>query len=320
MNRFPRAHASILAAATLVSWLAGWSATSQADLFGLEGSKHQILRLDPTTGDTLGVFADLNGIVQNYAFDMTFGPDNNLYVADYGHRQILRFNGSSGAYLDVYATTYDLPTSVSFDTTGNLYVGTPNEVEKFAPGTGAPLGNLFTAAIDHSYKDARIGPDGLLYLLDYHPNTSDLVRFNPDTGARIDTFISGRVYDGPTDYTFGANGEVYFADWSLGELFRYAGTSQTSVDSLSPLITDQVFVPLDYLTYAPDGSLLGVNVTGSIPDWFIQKYDAATGKLIANFQKGEFEAFVFSAAVPEPSAGLLVLLTLLPALIHRRRP
>lgn len=316
MNQFFRTRTLILATFTLVSWLAGWSATSRADLFGLEGNKKQILRLDPATGDTLGVFVDLNSITLNYVFDMTFGPDNNLYVADYGNQRILRFNGQSGAFMDVYANTDGLPTSVTFDATGNLYAGTPNTVEKFAAGTGAALGELFPSSNGHSLKDARIGPDGSLYLIDYHANTSDLLRLNPDTGAKIDAFISGRIYDGVSDYTFGTGGEVYAADWQAGELYRYAGKSPTSVDNLSPLTANQVFV--DYIAYAPDGSLLAVNVQGTLSDWFIQKYDATTGILVTSFPKGQFEALVFSP-VPEPTAGLLLLLTLPPALGRRRR-
>ena len=33
---------------------------------------------------------------------MAFGPDGNLYVADYTDAAVIRYNGSTGAFIDIY--------------------------------------------------------------------------------------------------------------------------------------------------------------------------------------------------------------------------
>ena len=55
---------------------------------------------------------------------LTIGFDSNVYVASYGTHSIVRFNGRSGQFMDIFASGGDLrgPSSLSFGTYRLLYV------------------------------------------------------------------------------------------------------------------------------------------------------------------------------------------------------
>src|SRR5262249_32525310 len=59
-----------------------------------------------------------------------FGPGGNLYVARDGTGQVLRHNGTTGAFIDVFAATGTIgtdavPYSMKFGTDGYLYATVP---------------------------------------------------------------------------------------------------------------------------------------------------------------------------------------------------
>ncbi|HEY9820123.1 MAG TPA: PEP-CTERM sorting domain-containing protein [Candidatus Sericytochromatia bacterium] len=88
-----------------------------------------VLRFSPT-GEFLGVAASGNGLTRPYG--NAFSPDGNLYVSSFRTNQILRFNGTTGEFLGVFASD------------NNNGLGTPN-------GLNGPNSLLF-------------GPDGSLYV------------------------------------------------------------------------------------------------------------------------------------------------------------
>lgn len=98
-----------------------------------------VLRFSPT-GMFLGVAAAGNGLSRPYG--NAFGPDGKLYVSSFRTNQILRFDGQTGAFIDVFAS----------DNNGGL--GSPD-------GLNGPNGLLF-------------GPDGSLYV------TTEGTVTNPD--------------------------------------------------------------------------------------------------------------------------------------------
>jgi streptogramin lyase len=69
---------------------------------------------------------------------IAFGPDGNLYVANSGTDEVLRYDGTTGAFIDAFVpTTQGTPWSVLFGADGMLYVGTSDVVERFDATTGA---------------------------------------------------------------------------------------------------------------------------------------------------------------------------------------
>jgi outer membrane protein assembly factor BamB len=90
-----------------------------------------VLRFSPT-GEFLGVAASGNGLTRPYG--TAFSPDGNLYVSSFRTNQILRFNGTTGEFLDVFASDNNNglgslnglngPNSLLFGLDGSLYVAT----------------------------------------------------------------------------------------------------------------------------------------------------------------------------------------------------
>jgi hypothetical protein len=94
----------------------------------------EVLRYDAATGTPLpgaghtGARFAYGGIQQ--AFDLTIGPDGDLYVADYTQNAILAFDGTTGASRGVFVPPNPQingglsgPRSLAFGPDGNLYVG-----------------------------------------------------------------------------------------------------------------------------------------------------------------------------------------------------
>lgn len=83
-------------------------------------------------GEFLGVAASGNGLLRPYG--NAFGPDGNLYVSSFRSNQILRFDGKTGAFIDVFASDNNSglgsvnglngPNGLLFGPDGSLYVTT----------------------------------------------------------------------------------------------------------------------------------------------------------------------------------------------------
>jgi sugar lactone lactonase YvrE len=100
-----------------------------------------VLKFAPD-GQFLGVAAAGNGLTRPYG--NAFGPDGNLYVASFRSNQILRFNGTTGAFIDVFASDLNGgfgtlnglngPNGLLFTPDGSLLVTTEGTANK-ADGT-----------------------------------------------------------------------------------------------------------------------------------------------------------------------------------------
>ena len=145
---------------------------------------------------------------------MTFGPDGNLYVASFFTYQVLRYDGTTGAFIDVFAdacpgcapgnTAFHV-SGVQFGPDGDLYVSLPNtgdDILRFDGTTGAPLGSIIPAGDPHpdGPRALLFGPDGNLYVT--ARDTNQVLRYDGTTGAFIDIFASGGGLNGPSGMVF----------------------------------------------------------------------------------------------------------------------
>ena len=91
---------------------------------------------------------------------MAFGPDGNLYITSPTSNNVLRFNGTTGAYIDVFASGGGLSgaTGLAFAPDGYLYVSScyTDNILRFDATTGA--------FVDEFFASGTGGLDGPTYL------------------------------------------------------------------------------------------------------------------------------------------------------------
>jgi streptogramin lyase len=129
-----------------------------------------------------------------------------------------------------------------------------DRIERYDDASDTHLGSLdVTAGLDGPLC-ARLGPDGLLYVAS--EGTDSVVRFDPFTGLKVDTFITAGAggLDAPTGLTWDPTGRLYVSAFNSDSILRY--NTDGSLDS--------VFIasgsgglngPDNGSTFGPDGHL-----------------------------------------------------------------
>jgi len=99
------------------------------DLF--VGAGNRIQRVRQADGQPLGDFVSPASGGLGGCFDIAFGPDGNLYVADTPNRVVRRYSGTNGTHLDNFITTHlSEPFGLAF-AYGDLYVTELTSVLRF---------------------------------------------------------------------------------------------------------------------------------------------------------------------------------------------
>lgn len=144
--------------------------------------------------DTFVSASDIDGL--HFPRGLAFGPDGDLYVSSAKNNAILRYDGSTGAYEGVFASSeLSSPHGLVFDANGDLYVANyygGNVIHYNSAGT--VVRTLSGGASGYTVGLA-FGPDHNLYVSSRDPGTGDgsIKRFDPVTGAYIDDFVPARL-------------------------------------------------------------------------------------------------------------------------------
>ena len=229
----------------------------------VHGTGEAVHRYNGVTGEFRDVFVSWD---VPYGEGMTFGPDGDLYLAD-GNSAVLRFDGTTGGFISVFASGGALPRTPVFGPDGTLYVTNrdSDSVTRYNGTTGAFIDEFVargSGGLSFPWGLA-FGPDSTgdgypeLYVASY--GTDSILRYDGKTGAFIDEFVpAGRGgLDGPRMIRFGpdANGdgiqELYVA---AGDVLRYDGKTGAFLD----VVVARGEGGLDGavgLTFGPDGSL-----------------------------------------------------------------
>ncbi len=223
------------------------------DLYVSSHGLDAILRFDGTTGQSLGVFAGGEpgsgpNIQPGQTLDgpnaLAFGPDGYLYVVSNHNNRVVRYDGVTGAFVDVFQ---QFPGSaglvgLTFDHAGDLYV-TRNDTDAvvkwnptsqtfvdFVPGGSGGLNLPLNIAF---------GSDNALYVA--AQNTNAVLRYDGVTGAPLPApgktgavFAEGGGLDIPMDIAFGPDGNLYVAAWSTDGILRYDGATGQFIDVFAP--------------------------------------------------------------------------------------
>ncbi|SFK21526.1 hypothetical protein SAMN05216302_100224 [Nitrosomonas aestuarii] len=180
--------------------------------------------------EPLGQCDSIPGAAEN-PVDMTYGPDQKLYVADapigsFGFAPtgiaVKRYNGTTGKYNDF------------------------ND-----PDPNAAFVNYGEGGLE-SIGGLVFGPDSNLYVSDYL--TGGILRYHGQTGAFIDTFVSENTLRSPGKTLFGPDGNLYVVNCGGTEVSRFQGPF-----NINPGADMGVFVAASAEIYnsvfGPDGQL-----------------------------------------------------------------
>lgn len=208
--------------ATSVGDAAGMAFGPDKNLYVANSSSPgSITKLNGITGTLIsqlsgGNLSDPEGLV--------FGPDHNLYVANGERNNIVRFNGTTGVFMDTFVSAniggLTSPRGVTFGPDGNLYVTSfgSDQVLRYDGTTGTFL-NAFVSAGSGGLSLPQglvFGPDGNLYVGSL--GSGSVMRYNGTSGAFMDTFVaagSGGL-GGPTFLLFNTPSSEVPEPWMLG--------------------------------------------------------------------------------------------------------
>ncbi|HWB80895.1 MAG TPA: hypothetical protein VG755_38295 [Nannocystaceae bacterium] len=179
-----------------------------------------------------------------------FGPDGSLFVSSFDSDAILRYDGATGAFLDVFADMgVDGPDAgMVFDDDGNLYVPSyyGNAIVRY-DSTGASLGDFATDMLDAPRTVLFEGEH--MYVA--NEGTSEVLRFDPTNGAFVDVFVEAGAggLNGAAGMVFDPSGVLHVASVNNNRVLRFDADGQP-LDTLVDAIAGGVSGPT-HLTIAP---------------------------------------------------------------------
>lgn len=230
------------------------------------GPPAAVLRYNGQTGAFMGTFVAGGSGGAIVFTEITFGPNGNLFATDFSASNIKEYDGTTGAFITVFATTSisSNPLSLAFGPDGNLYVADETDVEEFNGITGAfiksfPPGSDLAASIP---SHLAFGPDGSLYVGTGGPCcpevSGEILKYNPATGALLGVFVppgsGGLEAVGPM--IFRPDGFLYVLSTntvpinSTKEILRYNATNGAFVNAFLVPPTGGL-VEAAYFTFAP---------------------------------------------------------------------
>jgi len=209
------------------------------DLFIINGNAGTIVRLDGTTFQYKGVFANvgipgLRGI--------TFAPNGDLYMTIGSNSSVLRFNGQTGELVKTAvlpgAGGLSGPFGVAVDFQDRIYVANTggNNVLRYDGKTGELIDEFIKAGSGNLQGPVGInfGPDGNFYVASSINNK--VARYDGQTGAYIDDFIksgSGGLTN-PRAIVFGStNTDLFAGSANTNQVLQYDRSTGNFVASVA---------------------------------------------------------------------------------------
>jgi outer membrane protein assembly factor BamB len=227
-------------------------------------------------------------------FGIGFGPDGKLYVSGHGSNNVLRYDATTGAFLDVFVpASSELNQAVAVawgpDANGDgvpeLFVSS-NETDTVlrydgATGASLPAPGKTGAAFATGSQLHPVGlavRNGLLYVASESNNA--VWRYNAATGAFVDAFVpsgSGGLSQ-PNGLAFGPDGNLYVASYASNTVLRYDGTTGAFLSAFVAAGSGGLANPVG-LAFGPDGNLY----VGGRASNNVLRYDGVTGAFLGTY-------------------------------------
>ena len=136
-----------------------------------------VLRYDGRLGTFIDAFVPAGSGGLSDTEMLAFGPDGHLYVASGDGNRVLRYDGTSGAPMGVFAAAgngLSNPHGMAFGPDGDLYVASfgTAKVLRYDGTSGAYRGDFVSSGAGGlvSPHDVQFGPDGHLYVSSFGAN------------------------------------------------------------------------------------------------------------------------------------------------------
>ena len=256
----------------------------RSDLYISSGAKPEtssILRFDGLTGEFIDTFVgddldttldETGGLIRPYG--MTFGPDGNLYVASFLSDRILRYDGTTGDFIDVVAQGngeaggLNGPNGLLF-IDGSLYVTTQGSIATT---------NLRTGEV---FPDFRAGLPSQVLRYD-----SLETGFEPTVFATPTPSPSGFGFVSLLGLQLGEDGDLYVSDLA-SDIRRYDLETGELIDTLSTNYTPDISPSNNFfgsLAFAPNGDLLTVGFDRGTEEGTVLRYESQNGSPVNPLQ------------------------------------
>lgn len=256
----------------------GSSVAEGGDLLVSSRFSNNVLRYDPITGASKGVFASGSGMANPNG--IAIGPDGHLYVGNGDEPKVLRFHGRTGGFIDEFingSTPGGLTScrAIAFGPDGHLYVNSAvsDNVLKYDGATGGFLG----VAASGSGLD---GPVGLAIAANGHvfvgAALSNAVYEFDAAGGFVRTLTCGPGFSNATGLLFHPDGRLLVAGSVSNNVVSYDLGSGTCLGTFASGGTLNIPIAM---TLSSEGNLL----VGSFGNDSVKKYSIADGSFLGTF-------------------------------------
>jgi len=228
-----------LAATDELDGALGITVGPDGDIYVASEESNAVLRYAGASGEYLGRFVwDDPGTPEDETGGLEgpgavlFGADGMLYVSSFDSDAVLRYDGATGAFVDVFvaegAGGLDGPDAgMTFGPDGDLFVPGfySNTVSRFAAATGEPLPD-FTPTDLLDNPRTLIFADGYLYVA--NEGSNEVLRYDGATGAFVDVFVAAGAggLAGPAGMVFGPDGVLHVASVGNDRVLRFDADGQ----------------------------------------------------------------------------------------------
>lgn len=211
-----------------------------------------IVEFDVVSGDYVRTLVSPGSGGLDEPSDMSIGPDGALYVTNTWGGNILKYDAETGDFLGVFASGFDLPTSLTY-ANGDFYVATRDDkvVFRLDANTGQVTGQtpLESNAVVWWPWDAELSADGKLLLMSNY-EVRNILAYDAETLAYEGVFSDCPGVNRGGNMEIGPDGNVYLVD-ETSNVHRYDGLTGSDLGAL--------YIPgiqeTSGLAFSPEGDL-----------------------------------------------------------------